>query len=153
MWPVHCFCLCNCCERRWSFLGHILGQEPRDCHIPRPYSLGEPRNYPPLSCTDYTPGGSIGNLPPCVIISGATKAHVYWSVYGYSWLLMVSHGYSWLFMVTGCLNNHCNKFEKKGHQGALCVTSITKRECYNQWSCQSTSLLKCVWLLLVTHGF
>ena len=37
---------------------------------------GAQRIYPSLSCTNYTPGGSTGNLPPGVIISGAAKAHV-----------------------------------------------------------------------------
>ena len=46
--------------------------------------------------------------------------------HGYSWFLMVTHGFSWLLMVSGCSNNHCNKFEKKGHYGALGVTSVTK---------------------------
>ena len=51
-------------------------------------------------------------LPPCAVISGAAKAHVC-----YSWLLMVAHGDSWLLMFSGCLNNRCNKFEKKATRG------------------------------------
>ena len=73
--------------------------------------------------------------------------------YGYLWLLTISHGYLWLLMASDCLNNRCYKLEKNCHKGALGVTSVTKMECYNKWSCQCTCLLKCVWLLMVSHGY
>ena len=58
-----------------------------------------------------------------------------------------------LLIVFGLFENHFDKFKhNNGHKGALGVTSVTKMECYNKWSCQCTCLLKCVWLLMVTHG-
>ena len=82
---------------------------------PYSYGLGEPRDWPSLSCTDYTPGGR-KEICHLVLQSVELPKHIDVSV----WFLLLTHGFSWLLMVSGCLNNHCNKCEKRPLGGIGC---------------------------------
>ena len=65
---------------------------------------------------------------------------------------MVTHGYSWLLMVSGCLNNICNKFEKKATRGHW-VSQVLQKGNVIISGAAKARLLKRVWLLMVTRSF